>query len=57
MENLENSKLTELIVSDTIGSVYDKKSDRLKIISCSNLIVDVLDRLIKNKSIHELNIV
>jgi ribose-phosphate pyrophosphokinase len=57
MENLENSKLTELIVSDTIGSVYDKKSDRLKIISCSNLIVDVLDRLIKNKSIHELNMV
>lgn len=57
MENLEESKLTELIVSDTIGSVYTKKSDRLKIISCSNLIVDVMDRLVKNKSIHEVNIV
>lgn len=55
MENLENSKLTELIVSDTIGSVYDKKSPRLKVISCSDLIVDVVDRLVKNKSIHELN--
>lgn len=65
MENLENSKLTELIVSDTVGSVYDKLeyfkkkniSSKLKIISCSNLIVDVLDRLVKNKSIHELNMI
>lgn len=57
MENLENSKLTELIVSDTIGSVYDKPSDRLRIISCSNMIVDVVDRLVKNKSIHEINMI
>ncbi len=57
MENLEQSKLTELIVSDTIGSIYDKSSSKLKIISCSGLIVDVVDRLVKNKSIHELNVV
>ena len=57
MENLESSKLTELIVSDTIGSVYEKTSDKLRIISCSNMIVDVVDRLVKNKSIHEINMI
>lgn len=57
IQNLEDSKLTELIVSDTIGEVYEKKSDKLKVISCSGLIVDVLDRLIKNKSIHEVNVI
>jgi len=57
LENLETSNLTELIVSDTIGSVYDKSSSKLRIISCSRLIVDVVDRIVKNKSIHELNIV
>jgi ribose-phosphate pyrophosphokinase len=57
IQNLEESRLTELIVSDTIGSVYDIKSDRLRIISCSNLIADVMDRLVKNKSIHELNMI
>jgi ribose-phosphate pyrophosphokinase len=55
IENLESSKLTELIVSDTIGSVYEKESTKLKVISCSSLIVDVIDRLVKNKSIHEVN--
>lgn len=55
MENLDKSKLTELIVSDTIGDVYLKKHPKLKIISSANLIVDVIDRLVKNKSIHELN--
>ena len=57
LENLETSNLTELIVSDTIGSVYDKSSSKLRIITCSRLIVDVVDRIVKNKSIHELNIV
>jgi ribose-phosphate pyrophosphokinase len=57
MQNLEESKLTELIVSDTIGSVYEKSSDKLRVISCSGLIVDVVDRLVKNKSIHEVNII
>lgn len=57
MQNLEESKLTELIVSDTIGSVYEKKSDKLRVISCSGLIVDVVDRLIKNKSVHEVNVI
>jgi ribose-phosphate pyrophosphokinase len=62
IENLENSKLTELIVSDTIGSVYEKhlqmkNPNKLRIISCSNIIVDVVDRLIKNQSIHEVNMI
>ena len=57
IQNLEESRLTELIVSDTIGSVYEKSSDKLRIISCSSLIADVMDRLVKNKSIHELNMI
>lgn len=57
LENLETSNLTELIVSDTIGSVYEKSSSKLRVISCSRLIVDVVDRIVKNKSIHEVNIV
>lgn len=57
MQNLEESKLTELIVSDTIGSVYEKSSNRLRIISCASLVADVMDRLVKNKSIHELNMI
>lgn len=59
IDNLNNSFLTELIVSDTIESVYDKTklSDKLKVISCSDLISDAIDRLIKNKSINELNVI
>ena len=52
IKNLEDSKLTELIVSDTIASVYDKQSDRLKVISSSSIIADVMDRLVKNKTSH-----
>jgi phosphoribosylpyrophosphate synthetase len=42
------------VVSDTIGSVYNYTSPKLKVISCSKLIVDVIDRLVKNESTQEL---
>lgn len=57
INNLDTSDLTELLVSDSIGGVYNKDSKKLKIVSCASLIVDALDRVVKNKSIHELNIV
>jgi ribose-phosphate pyrophosphokinase len=57
IKNLEDSQLTELLVTDSIGSVYDKKSTKLKVISSAPLIVDAIERLHKNKSIHEINFV
>lgn len=59
MENLDNSALTELVVSDTIYSVYEKEkiSKKLKVISCSGLISSSIHRLIKHQSINELNII
>jgi ribose-phosphate pyrophosphokinase len=59
INNLNDSKLTELIVSDTIGSVYEKidKTNKLKVISCSSLLVDAMDRLYKKESLHELNFI
>lgn len=51
-KNLEESKLTELIVSDTIPSNY---SEKLKVISCADLISNTILRLETKKSIHEIN--
>jgi len=88
LEVLYNSQITELIVSDTIVSVYEKqklynsmleaeatelynlgrsdydsileevkaKRPKLTIVSCSNLLVKSIDRLINKQSINELNI-
>jgi ribose-phosphate pyrophosphokinase len=57
LDNISKSSLTEVIVSDTIGSVYDKQPlcEKIKIITCADLISDSIYRLFKNKSIHELN--
>lgn len=63
LENLQNSKIEEVIVVDTIQSVYTKStkmkdnysSERLKIISCSKLIAKSILTLIEKKSIHEIN--
>jgi len=57
IQNIEDSKLTEILVTDTIGSVFNKECSKLKIISCAPLLADALERVIKNKSIHELNII
>ena len=57
-ENLENSVITELLVSDTIP--YNQSillPKKLKYISCSKIIGKSIWSLLQNKSIHEVNIV
>jgi len=57
LENLHNSKIEEVIVIDTLHSVYDKSklNNRIKIISCAKLIAKSISALIEKKSIHEIN--
>lgn len=52
-ENLEQSHLTELIVSDTIK--IDRTSDKLKVISCDKLLATTIHQLQRRKSVHEIN--
>jgi len=53
-ENLENSQITELLVSDTI-SPSGVTSSKLKYISCDNIISKAIWSLSQHKSIHEIN--
>ena len=53
MTNLSESKITELIVSDTIES--DNVNDKLKYASCAKLVANSLVALTQKRSIHELN--
>jgi len=48
-ERINNSKLTELIVTDTIP--MNQKSDKIRVITCADLFSDVINKLINNKSI------
>jgi len=48
-ERINNSKLTELIVTDTIPMT--QTSDKIRVISVSDLFSDVINKLIKNESI------
>lgn len=48
-ENIENSKLAELIVTDSIP--VKKKSDKVKVLSCAELFADVMHRVHHNTSI------
>ncbi|TDN95474.1 ribose-phosphate pyrophosphokinase [Salegentibacter sp. 24] len=48
-ERIENSKLQELIVTDSIP--LKKESRKIKVVSCSDLFADVMSRVHKNKSI------
>ncbi len=48
-ERLENSKLEELIVTDSIP--LSGKSDKIKVLSCANLFADVMHRVHHNQSI------
>ena len=58
-ENLYNSKITELIVSDSISDIAKKdnftENSKLKVISCSTLLGKSIWSLIQRKSIHEIN--
>ena len=49
-ENIEKSKLKELIVTDSIPQ--QKKSDKVKVLSCSKLFADVMHNVNSNKSIN-----
>ena len=53
-ENLENSQITELLVSDTIAP-SGVTSSKLKYISCDNIISKAIWSLSQHKSIHEIN--
>lgn len=57
LENLESSKIIELIVSDTIDTALSKANGKLKVVSCSKLIANSITAISQKKSIHELNIV
>lgn len=48
-ERINNSKLTELIVTDTIP--LKEKSDKIRVITVSDLFADVINKLVKNESI------
>ena len=49
-ENIEKSKLKELIVTDSIPQ--QKKSNKVKVITCSKLFADVMQNVNSNKSIN-----
>ena len=63
MENIKKSPLVELIMSDTIVSVYDKVNQynvdkigpKITIVSCCDLLSQSIERILKHKSINELN--
>jgi ribose-phosphate pyrophosphokinase len=61
MENLYTSQLTELMVSDSIPSTLQKEKDqvgdKLKVISCDNIIARTIWGLTTKKSIHEINMI
>jgi len=48
-ERINKSKLTELIVTDTIP--MKQKSDKIRVITCADLFSDVINKLINNQSI------
>lgn len=61
MENLYNSPITELLVSDSVPSVLSKEEsqvgDKLKVVSCDRIIAKAIWSLTNKKSIHEINMV
>ncbi|SEM05097.1 ribose-phosphate pyrophosphokinase [Aquimarina amphilecti] len=48
-ERLENSKLEELIITDSIP--LKQQSDKIRVITCANLFADVMNRVHNNESI------
>ena len=51
-ERLEKSQITELIVTDTIP--LKKESEKIKVISCSNLFAEAINYVYEFKSIQSL---
>ena len=72
MQNLYNSQITELIVSDTVAGIHEKLElynsyndcfegygitiPKIIVISSADLLSSSIDRLIKHESINELNV-
>lgn len=50
-ERIQNSKLLEVIVSDSIPLKQDQPKDKIRVVSTTQLFGDVLHNLIENKSI------
>ena len=48
-ERINNSKLTELIVTDTIP--LTQKSDKIRVVTIADLFADVINKVVKNESI------
>ena len=51
-ENIENSKLSEVIVTDTIP-IKTELSSKIKVLSCAELFADVINMVHKHKSISD----
>lgn len=50
-ENINNSKLTEVIVTDTLPLRTDKDTSKFTVLSCSDLFADVIERVHNYKEI------
>ena len=50
IEKIEKSKITELIVTDSIPQ--KKNSEKIKVLTCSKLFADVMINVNSNKSIN-----
>jgi len=48
-DRINNSKLTELIVTDTI--LLKGESDKIRVLTCADLFADVIRRMVNNQSI------
>lgn len=57
LENLNNSVLSELIISDTIENVLNIQNSKLKIVSSAPLIAKTINAVSQRKSVHEINYV
>ena len=57
IETLENSPITEVLISDSLHSAYDKSelSNKITVISCSDLVSKSINAMSQNKSIDEVN--
>ena len=64
LENIANSQLTELIISDTVSLTYDKIKKyeliqsikpKITVISCSDILIKSIYSLLTNNSINEIN--
>jgi ribose-phosphate pyrophosphokinase len=51
-ENIQNSKLSEVIVTDTIP-VKTERTPKIKVLSCASLFADVMKMVHEHKSISD----